>query len=120
VGRPVRVALADGQREARLEAPDGTARALPAATGEAAFTPVRAGFYRLNAGGGERVIAVNLAADTRHDLTPKPPPRVGQESAARPVFAPPALQQPLWALLALVAALLLVAEWLTYHRRVTL
>ena len=125
VGEPIAVALHAGTRAARIVEPDGRERTLALANGSATFTPTRAGLYRLrwsaNDGGpaGERWLAVNLAAHARRDLTPVPALRVAGTRIAAPTREAAALPVPLWALLELIALLVLSAEWFSYHRRWT-
>jgi hypothetical protein len=115
VGRTARVPVPRGARSVDVRDPAG-ARASWPASGDVVELPVRrAGFYRV----GEVALAANASdaveSDTAppselvlggHALGPPDPPRGG---ARRPLAT--------WALLA--AALLLLAEWVTTHRRWT-
>ncbi|HEY8376413.1 MAG TPA: VWA domain-containing protein, partial [Nannocystis sp.] len=82
------------------------------------------GIYRVRAVDGESagtevLLAVNqasLAASDLHDrLGDLPPAAV----AGDPPVPVPVRDEPLWALLLLLAALLIALEWAAYHRRVT-
>jgi hypothetical protein len=125
VGEPVAVQLPANAQDVRVVEPGGSERSLSLTAGGTTFTPTRAGLYRVHwqtsdpAGRAERWLAVNLAAETRRDLTPAKALRVGGTQVAAPVRESAALPAPIWALLVLAALLVLSAEWLSYHRRWT-
>jgi hypothetical protein len=123
VGEPIAVALPSAATNVRVVEPDGSERSLPVSAGSTTFTPTRAGLYHLRwqAGGsaGERWLAVNLAADSRRDLTPTRAMRLAGTQVAAPARERAALPAPIWALLVIAALLLLSAEWFSYHRRWT-
>jgi hypothetical protein len=129
VGEPVAVALPSGAQRVRVVEPDGSERSLQVSAGSTTFTPTRAGLYRVHwraqaadgdpGSAGERWLAVNLAADSRRDLTPSKAMRVAGTQVAAPARERAALPAPIWALLVLAALLVLSAEWFSYHRRWT-
>ncbi|HMI91934.1 MAG TPA: VWA domain-containing protein, partial [Polyangiales bacterium] len=129
VGEPVAVALPSGAQSVRVVEPDGSERSLQLSVGSTTFTPTRAGLYRIHwqaqaagsdpGGAGERWLAVNLAADSRRDLTPTKAMRVAGTQVAAPARERAALPAPIWALLVLAALLMLSGEWFSYHRRWT-
>jgi hypothetical protein len=120
VGETVALALPAGVASARVRSPAGDERTLVARDGRIVMAPALAGFHRVTWDGGERLVAVNLAASTRRDLTPL------QHLVAPPVTARPpeieaaAFSRPPWALLLALALLLVTVEWWTYHRRWTI
>ncbi|MFI5305851.1 MAG: VWA domain-containing protein [Polyangiales bacterium] len=119
VGATLSLTLPSSVKNAELIGPDGRRRKLDADGGKVTLHFTRAGFYRLRAGDDERVIAVSLPADAARDLTPRSRLQVGRLDARRPELRSVSLRHPPWALMLVIALLLLTAEWATYHRRWT-
>lgn len=119
VGRPERVAVPGGARRATLELPDGSTRVIEASSGSFALSAERAGFHRVRAEVGVRVLAANLRAGGTHDLAPRAQLDVTGAAAPRPSVLPAGTGLPPWSLLLLAALAALVVELFTFHRRWT-
>jgi hypothetical protein len=79
-------------------------------------------FYTLVGEGDQRLrVAVNLASAERSSVNDSGLASAGVTAAASNVVeaAEPGPSDELWIFLLLLALLLVVAEWFTYHRRVT-
>jgi hypothetical protein len=110
---------ASGGETARVCGPDGC-RDVAVHAGEAVFVPARAGFYQVTAGAARTVVAANSGSALESIIEPAESVAVGgRRAATRPpeLHATVGGQIWLWLLMAAVAIVLL--EWLTYHRRVT-
>jgi Ca-activated chloride channel family protein len=119
VGRSERLTLPDGVTRAQVRGPDGRAREATIEGHDLPLTPTRAGFYRIAWNGGERWFAANLSPATRRDLTPQPQLKIKSALAPRPKVASASFERPPWVFLLVLALVLLLAEWLTFHRRWT-
>ena len=119
VGKTLELVVPRDLAHAELVAPDGQRSELAPRDGKLPLHPLRTGFYRVRTGDAERVVAVNLAPDVPHELSPRPQLRLGDTLAGRPVQRPAGTHRPPWMLLLLGVVLLLGAEWATYHRRLT-
>jgi hypothetical protein len=120
VGETVAFALPAGIASARVRSPAGDERTLVASDGRIVLAPSLAGFHQVTWDGGERLVAVNLAASTRRDLTPLRHLVVAPVTAQPPEIEAAALSRPPWVLLLALALLLVTVEWWTYHRRWTI
>ncbi len=113
-GEPVRFPSVAAQRfqtaRATLTGPDGRPRTLTEATDAAVATDTdMPGVYRVQLGGGERLFAVNVAADDESNLMAA---RRRVEPVAAAASAAATMERRAVApVLALVALLLLTAEW---------
>jgi len=114
-GRTIRLQV-EGDRPVPLSAPDGDRGLAPVVDGAVWLWPDRVGRWRV----GSTELAVNLADANESRIAPGAfadarsaarPPRGG----ARPFGARSAL----WGYLTVLALLLVLVEWATYHRRVT-
>jgi hypothetical protein len=109
----------------RVASPDGTLHEQPVEEGRIRLRALQPGFYALTAlatetGDVTAEIAVNQAAVSASDLHDRLADVLPAESlAGDPPEAAPVGQGPLWTVILLFAALLVVIEWATYHRRVT-
>ena len=126
-GRRERVPLDGvvGATEVEVRGPDGALTRAPVLDGLATFYASRVGYYDLTArapGGGAlaRVeLAANLASAEESEIAPSAKLSLGGRALAAPEAFAVSRSQKLWIyLIAIVAALLLV-EWVTYHRRIT-
>lgn len=114
VGELAQVAVAASGSRVAIAAPDGTTLSVPVVDGRAAFSPDRAGFFRVRTGdrawSAEQVVAVSLDAA-----------RAPQLAAGTTTFDVASLDRPrlpeLWTILIAGALALLVFEWLAFHRR---
>jgi hypothetical protein len=122
-GEPWYVGVPAGTERASLRAPDGSEQAVPIVDGRAICTGTRAGFYTLvsTLAGGEaheEILAANLGPSDESTLTPRTE-LPGAELAPEPTLATARDRAPLWTWLLVAAALALMIEWLTFHRRWT-
>jgi hypothetical protein len=118
-GRTWHVPVPAGSTTATLIAPNGEERTVPVVEGRAVATGRRAGFYRLRTGDVEDVFAANLGPSEEAVLTaPEELPLAGAPYRPPEVVAP-AVRTEIWMMLVLAALGVLVAEWFTYHRRIT-
>lgn len=95
-----------------VETPEGT---VAVAAGEALTETGRAGVYRVRQGESEWPVAVSLLSESESDLAPRP-----AEEALIAQEAPPPTDvgmAELWPWAVAAALLILLAEWVLYHRR---
>jgi hypothetical protein len=106
------------------ERPGGATLSGPAQEERGEIRPLQNGFYRLRAGGNERWVAVNTAAEAESDL------RAGASTGSSSTSATSALGTallkrvtfsgwPAWQILAFAALALFAMEWWLFHRRRT-
>ncbi|MCH9680609.1 MAG: VWA domain-containing protein [Deltaproteobacteria bacterium] len=116
----------EGVSRVEVRGPEGAVMVLPVERGRFRLRALVPGFYAIEALDGPlagssvelAVNAANLHASNLHDaLTAQSLPEASQAPAAAPDSPLP--QGPLWTLVMLVVAVLLAAEWASYHRRVT-
>jgi hypothetical protein len=112
-GTAVTVGLPAGATTATL---DGARLAVRDGRASARFE--RAGFHTLVTDVGEQVVAANLTASGEADLTPITL-ELGPPSSAVAAAPAAALGLAPWQWLALLALGLLLVEWATFHRRLT-
>ena len=118
-GRPIPVRLLPGAEELVVST-DGESIRIPADSTGAAVAPAftRVGLHRLdNAAEPYGRVAVSLLSDAESDLQPADDLRVNAQSVVAGA-ADRSVPKPLWPLFVAIAALLLVAEWLAYCRRI--
>jgi len=108
-----RVALDAPGESVELRKPAGGSMPLAALDGRVTFVPGRVGFYEMNG----RPIAVNLSDEAVSDLYSVPAPDGKEEPGVIPARA--SVGWELWPLLAGVALVLTLFEWISYHRRWT-
>ena len=118
VGVPAPRALDEGA-QLELVAPDGSRQAVAVEDGVAWLTPSQPGFHQGRGGDQASLVAVNLQSDAPRDITPTDTLEIAGRTASAMPLAPPRAQRPPWAWLLLIAAAVLIVEWLTYHRRWT-
>lgn len=129
-GRRERVPLDGvvGATEAEVRGPDGKLTHTPVIDGLATFYASRVGYYELAAkapDGGvlARVeLAANLSSPEESDIAPSEKLTLGG-TTGRALAEPEAFavshSQKLWIYLIVFAAGLILVEWITYHRRIT-
>lgn len=122
-GERIDVDLSAWQREEPLELVDrnGISRSVDrGAEGQrATFTVASAGLYTIRAGDEAQTIGVNGAGPGEHDLNVQTPSSVRELDELLPVSAQRVPSRPpWWTMVALVCALLII-EWWTWQRRVT-
>jgi Ca-activated chloride channel homolog len=114
-----------GATEADVRGPDGTITHTPVLDGLATFYGSRVGYYDLTAkaaDGSEMShiqLAANLASPTESDIAPSTELTLGGKKLAAPEAFAITHSQKLWLYLILLAGGLIVVEWVTYHRRIT-
>jgi hypothetical protein len=115
VGSVARVPAPPGATRVEVRDPEG-ARASWPVTGDAALVPIRrAGFYRV----GDVTLAANAADPVESDTAPVHTLTLGGRTLAPPDPPLGHGRRPLAAWALLVAAALLLLEWVTTHRRWT-
>ncbi len=125
-GDRVRVAL-DATYEAtaaEVRTPSGHRRAAPVADGYVSIVPEEVGVYEITARRGDEPVAnlsvaANLANPRESNIAPVETLELGGRALEAPEGFEPSMRRSLWRYLALLTLVLLVAEWLTYHRRIT-
>ncbi|MFK7990173.1 MAG: VWA domain-containing protein [Sandaracinaceae bacterium] len=123
-GRPWHVPVAAGTVQAELTAPDGSTRPVPVVEGRAVTTGLCAGFYRLStttASGEtlEDVFAANLGPSDEGRIEPGELDLGEDIELDTPTVGVGAVQTEFWMWLVLAALGVVLVEWFTYHRRLT-
>lgn len=117
-GRSWSVDLPKGADSASVTAPDGERFDAPVFEQRAVFRGAQPGFYTIRTPEGNLEIAANLSDPVESD----PAPATIEFGEGRDEADPDALffdRREIWIWAVLVAALLLLAEWVTYNRRIT-
>ena len=129
-GRRERVPLDGvvGATEAEVRGPDGKLTRTPVLDGLATFYGSQVGYYDLAAKAPDGTVlarvelAANLASAEESDIAPSAKLTLGgpggKQLAAPEAFAVTRSQK-LWIYLIMFAAGLILVEWITYHRRIT-
>ncbi len=125
-GRRARVPLDGtyGISEVDVTTPSGASYKAPLSEGYATFFASEVGVHKLTAKqDGEEVATIALAANlsnaSESDIEPSAELSLGGKTLERPVAGTSTPQQSLWIYLCLMALLLLLVEWYTFNRRVT-
>jgi hypothetical protein len=126
-GRRERVPLDGvvGAVDAEVKGPDGTSTRTPVIDGLATFYGSRVGYYDLAAkdASGRTIaqiaLAANLASAAESDIAPSGTLSLGGKKLQPPEAFAITHSQKLWLYFVLIAAALIVVEWITYHRRIT-
>ncbi|MEO8841630.1 MAG: VWA domain-containing protein [Kofleriaceae bacterium] len=113
-----------GATEAEVKGPDGTITHTPVLDGLATFYGTKVGYYDLTAKANGKAIAsislaANLASASESDIAPSSSLTLGGKKLEAPEAFAITHSQKLWIYLLLFAAGLIVLEWITYHRRIT-
>ncbi len=114
-----------GATEAEVTGPDGTVTKTPVIDGLATFYGSRVGYYDLQAKAPDGHVmahvslAANLASATESDIAPSQTLTLGGKKLEQPEAFAITRSQKLWIYLVLLALGLIVTEWVTYHRRIT-
>ena len=114
-----------GASEAEVTAPDGSTLKTPVIDGLATFYASRVGYYDLVAKtpDGHALakisLAANLASPTESDIAPSTALSLGGKKLEEPEAFAITHSQKLWIYLVLLALGLVMTEWVTYHRRIT-
>ncbi len=114
-----------GATQAEVKAPDGTVTQTPVIDGLATFYASKVGYYDVaaqGAGGGtvaQIELAANLASPGESDIAPSTELLLGGKKLEEPEAFAITRSRKLWTYLILLAMALIVMEWVTYHRRIT-
>ncbi len=114
-----------GATEAEVKAPDGTITKTPVIDGLATFYGTRVGYYDLTAKAPDGKVlasislAANLASQSESRIAPSGELTLGGKKLVAPEAFSITHSQKLWIYLLLFATGLIVLEWITYHRRIT-
>ncbi len=126
-GRRERVPLdgAVGASQADVTGPDGTVTKTPVIDGLATFYASHVGYYDIAAKTSDGkplaqiTLAANLASPTESDIAPSATLTLAGKKLEAPESFSITHSQKLWIYLVLLALALIVLEWVTYHRRIT-
>ena len=114
-----------GATEAEVTGPDGAITHTPVIDGLATFYGSKVGYYDLVAKtpDGKPLakisLAANLASPTESDIAPSATLTLAGKKLEEPEAFAITHSQKLWIYLVLLALGLIVMEWITYHRRIT-
>ncbi len=114
-----------GATDAEVKGPDGALTRTPVIDGLATFYGSRVGYYDLAAKDpaghtiAQIALAANLASPAESDIAPSTELRLGGKKLEAPEAFAITHSQKLWLYFILIAAALIVVEWITYHRRIT-
>jgi len=114
-----------GATQAEVKGPDGTVTQTPVIDGLATFYASRVGYYDVAAKGPAGAtmarieLAANLASPGESDIAPSTELLLGGKKLAEPEAFAITRSRKLWTYLILLAMALIVMEWVTYHRRIT-
>jgi hypothetical protein len=114
-----------GATEADVRGPDAQVTHTPVLDGLATFYGSKVGYYDLTAkdASGQPMaqiqLAANLASPSESDIAPSTELTLGGKKLAAPEAFAITHSQKLWIYLILLAGVLIVTEWVTYHRRMT-
>lgn len=117
-GHPVHLRVPGEAESARVCGPPGCVE-VAVHHGEAVFLPSRAGFYRVETEEGQMMVAANLTSPRESNVEPAEAVEVQSQAASDPPVMRAGVGGHIWLWLLMVAAGLVLFEWLTYHRRVT-
>lgn len=118
-GETWHVPVPAGVEDATLITPAGAERPVPVVEGRAVCTGLRAGFYTLRAGEEEIVFAANLGPSDEGLIAPADTLSVAGRSAEAPELGTPGVRTEIWMLLVLGVLAILLIEWFSFHRRLT-
>jgi hypothetical protein len=113
-----------GATEAEAKGPDGTLTRTPIIDGLATFYAPKVGYYELEAKADGKALArielaANLASPMESNIAPSSELTLADKKLEAPEKFAISRSQKLWIYLILFAMALIVLEWVTYHRRIT-
>ncbi len=114
-----------GATEAEVKGPDGVVTKTPVIDGLATFYGSRVGYYDLTAKDtlgkpmASLELAANLSSTIESDIAPSTALTLGGKVLQAPEAFAISRSRKLWIYLVLLAMALIVVEWITYHRRIT-
>jgi hypothetical protein len=118
-GETWRIPVPTGIDSAEIETPSGRRLQLPVIEGRAVTTGTQAGIYRLRVGSETQLIAGNLVEPGESQCAPQARLEIHGTTASAPVAGLVGVRRELWIYLLLGALLVILIEWFTYHRRIT-
>ena len=114
-----------GATDAEVTGPDGTVTHTPVIDGLATFYGAHVGFYGVAAKAPDGKVmaqiqlAANLASAAESDIAPSSTLTLGGKKLQAPEAFELTRSQKLWWYFVFLAIALIVTEWITYHRRIT-
>ncbi len=108
-----------GAESVTIVDPKGRARQVPVVDGRAVYAGLRTGFFTLRGDTAEETFAANLGPGDESRIAPADALTVGARQASAPSRGEVGVRRELWLYLVLFALFVLLVEWVTYHRRVT-
>ncbi|HET9621284.1 MAG TPA: VWA domain-containing protein [Kofleriaceae bacterium] len=114
-----------GASEAEVKGPSGAVTRTPVIDGLATFYGAEVGYYDLAAKApngsvlAKVQLAANLASAAESDIAPSQKLALGGKQLAAPEAFAISHSQKLWIYLIIFAAAMILVEWITYHRRIT-
>lgn len=117
-GLPVHVRVPGEVSDARVCGPSGCFD-VAVHQGEAVFVPPMAGFYRVSTEEAQLLVAANLTSPRESNIEPAEQVEVRGRAADDPPELRAGVGGQIWLWLIMIAAAVVLLEWLTYHRRVT-
>ncbi len=114
-----------GATEAEVKGPDGSLTKVPVIDGFATFYASHVGYYDLSAKAqdghvmAQIELATNLASVTESDIAPSTSLALGGKKLGPPPTFAISHSKKWWTYILLAAAALILLEWITYHRRIT-
>jgi hypothetical protein len=116
---PVNPDAAAGARIARVRTPDNQQVSAPIDENAVHFFGNRVGVYKIDAGGATTEIAANLADPAESQIAPHRELILGGVKLQAPPEFKASVTRSIWLWLALAVLGLLILEWWTYNRRIT-
>jgi hypothetical protein len=118
-GTTWRIPVPAGVDRAEIETPSGRRVSAPVYEGRAVYFGTEAGLHRFRAGDERRLIAANLSDPRESECAPQRTLTVSGARATPPQRGRVGVRRELWVYLLAGALLILLVEWWTYHRRIT-
>ncbi|MBL8602216.1 MAG: VWA domain-containing protein [Myxococcales bacterium] len=118
-GQTWRVPVLEGVAMAAVTSPSGQSIRAPVIDGRAVFFGYEAGLYRVTAGRQTVLVAGNLREPRESQCQPAATLTLGGRRLSAPVPGALGLRRELWRSLLIAVLVVLLAEWATWHRRVT-
>lgn len=118
-GTAWRVPVPAGVERATVETPSGRRVTVPVSEGRAVFFGTEAGLHRVHANDAHTLVAGNMFEPDESRCGHRATITLGGARATAPTPGRAGVRRELWIYLLLAAAAILVGEWVSWHRRVT-